>query len=70
MKDWTAKDGVANNSDLFHYLSVEIGGLIKNSGHDLLRGRAETVARLILAKLAHEYGFAPSIESAEIGGIR
>ena len=58
-QDWTEKNGASNSSDEFERLVIVVTGLIKGSAHDLLSGRADIVAGLILAQLAHGYGFGP-----------
>lgn len=59
-RDWTTSDeGVANSSALFQSLEKRVAEIIVNSAHSLLSGHAETVAGLILAKLAHEHGLSP-----------
>jgi hypothetical protein len=59
-RDWTtSEEGIANSSALFQSLEKRVAEIIVNSAHSLLSGHAETVAGLILAKLAHEHGLSP-----------
>jgi len=60
MKDWTEFDGYLNSSSEFKACVEHVTRLIFNSGHDLIGGRAEVVAGLIVAQLAHVRGLAPS----------
>lgn len=64
-KDWTAKDGCSNSSELFERLEGEIERVIRTMAHDLIRGRAEIVAGLILARLAHKFRLGPTGEIDE-----
>lgn len=57
--DWTANDGSANSSPIFLALSLEIERVIRSSAHDLIAGDADTVARVILANMAHKHGMVP-----------
>jgi len=57
--DWTVKNGRSNSSDLFLRLVKDVKETIKDSAFDLINGRAETVAGVIVARLAHGYGFSP-----------
>jgi hypothetical protein len=57
--DWTVKDGRANSSDQFVKLCAVVEKLIRGSAHDLIAGRADSVAGLILARLAHKHGLRP-----------
>ena len=66
--DWTEKNGVSNTSDEFERLTNVVTNLIKGSAHDLLSGRADIVAGLILAQLAHTYGFGPLKSDSCPGG--
>lgn len=57
--DWTVKDGRSNSSDDFNHLVKRVEALIRQSGYDLIAGRADRVAGLILAQLAHIYHMRP-----------
>jgi hypothetical protein len=60
-KNWTQNNsGVENSSPLFNKLCGEVERLIRHSAHDLIGGRAGTVAALIVAQLAHIHGLAPA----------
>jgi hypothetical protein len=66
--DWTAKDGRSNSSDKFQELTQEVARIIRNSAFDLIAGRSETVAGLIMAQLAHNYEVGPlNLPQMEIG---
>ena len=58
-RDWTARGGRTNSSDYFENLIVFVAELIRGSAHDLIAGRSESVARLIMAQLAHVKGLVP-----------
>lgn len=58
--EWTTKDGRSNSSDEFDALVVVVEDLIRGSAHSLIRGDAGSVARLIVATLAHGHGLAPT----------
>lgn len=58
--DWTVKDGRSNSSDEFLRLIDEVDSIIRDSGHSLIRGKTKSVARLIMAQLAHVHGLAPN----------
>lgn len=59
--DWTIdpETGRSNSSPEFLELVEVVERIIQNSAHDLVAGRPEKVARLILARLAHGYGLSP-----------
>lgn len=59
--DWTRdpKTGRSNSSKEFDRLVGAVAQLIRNGAHDLIAGRAETVARVIMAQLAHKHGLRP-----------
>lgn len=63
--DWTISpvDGKLNSSPKFEELSIAVEELIRQSAHTLLAGRADTVARLIVAQLAHVHHMAPVHET-------
>lgn len=70
MSDWTADEaGVSNSSAAYREIADAVADLIWASAHDLIRGNTETVARLIVAKLAHEHGLAPRETTAAGGGL-
>lgn len=58
-KDWTSAGGRANNSRRFEQLVGFVDDIIRTSGHDLINGRSKSVARLILAQLAHCQNLGP-----------
>jgi hypothetical protein len=58
--DWTTADGITNSSAEFLKLKGEVHRLICNSAFDLINGRVEAVAGLILARLAHAHGLGPT----------
>jgi hypothetical protein len=62
--DWTAQDGRSNSSPEFNRLTEEVARLIRDSAHDLIAGRADRVAELIMAQLAHKHGLAPRKEDS------
>jgi len=65
--DWTMDEfGRSNASARFHNICAEVERLIRSDAHSLLAGRADSTARLIVAKLTHEYGFAPRRSKAEV----
>lgn len=58
--DWTVgQSGRSNSSAQFLGLIRAVERIIRSSGHDLIQGRAGTVARVIVATLAHEHGLEP-----------
>lgn len=58
--DWTANtDGTSNSSDEFYRLAGAVGDLIQSRAHDIVGGKADRVARLIVANLAHRHDLAP-----------
>jgi len=48
-KDWTAAAGRSNSSLIFDNLCHEVEGIILTSGFDLIPGRTDSVARVIVA---------------------
>lgn len=52
--DWTCAGGRPNNSRAFNDLEDFVDGIIRQSGHDIVNGRTKSVARLIVAQLAHK----------------
>lgn len=57
--DWTLKDGHVNSSDLYLTLVDEMSKIIKDGAHSLLAGDVNSVARVIVAQLAHVHNFGP-----------
>jgi hypothetical protein len=57
--DWTAKDGRTNSSEAYLAIVAAVQRLILQSGDALIRGRIESIARLIVSQLAHVYGMKP-----------
>lgn len=66
MKDWTidSKTGRSNSSELFEILCKEVERIIRSDAFHLIGGRADMTARLILARLAHEFKLAPVREDS------
>lgn len=64
MKDWTLNPIThrSNSSELFLAVEREIGRILRGSAASLIAGRTDDVAGLILAQLAHRYGFSPENE--------
>ncbi len=64
MKDWTTNPATqkSNSSDKFEELVGAVEILIFNSSHQLIRGQANSVARLIMAQLAHVHNLEPKEE--------
>lgn len=61
LPDWTeGQDGRSNSSVPFITLRAEVGRIIRDSAADLIAGRSDVVAGLILAQLAHRHGLAPT----------
>jgi hypothetical protein len=62
--DWTADaEGRSNSSEAFNALVGHVEQLIRNSATHLIAGRADMVAGLIVAQLAHKHGMAPRAEA-------
>ncbi len=60
-RDWTrGAENRSNTAPLFLQLCDDIERVIRNSGQALINGQANTVACLIMAKLAHDCDLAPS----------
>lgn len=58
--DWTADgQGFTNSSPVYVDLVAAVEGLIRRSAHELLAGRADMTARLIVSQLAHVHGLMP-----------
>lgn len=59
--DWTVSlvSGRSNDSEEFHRLCKIVEDLIRNSAFDIVNGRSDRVAALILAQLAHVHGMRP-----------
>ncbi len=62
MTDWTINPITqrSNSSDKFEELVAEVRRLILDSSHLLLRGQADSVARLIMAQLTHVHHLEPA----------
>ena len=59
--DWTQDaNGVSNNSRPFLAAVDAVAYLIRNQGHALINGYHTSVARLIVAQLAHKHGLTPA----------
>lgn len=60
-RDWTVdpKTGRTNASPKFLRLVAAVELLLRESGHSLVNGHADAVARLIVAQLAHKHGMRP-----------
>lgn len=65
--DWTERDGRSNSSELFHHLTREVASLIRDSAHDLINGNVDSVARMIVAQMAHVHKLGPMEEEPEPG---
>lgn len=70
LPDWTVKDGRSNSSPDFQNLVFAVSRLIRDSAHDLISGRTDMVARLIVAQLAHKHGMAPTSVDVRISHER
>lgn len=57
--EWTISNGRWNTSEEMRELCAVVERLIRDSAHDLIAGRADKVAGLIIAQLAHKHGMAP-----------
>jgi hypothetical protein len=63
--DWTCDEsGRSNSSEAFVGLVAAVESLIRGEAASLIAGRADTVAGLIVAQLAHAHGLIPE-ENAE-----
>jgi hypothetical protein len=60
--NWTERDGRSNASELFQKLAGEVARLLRGSAHDLINGNADSVARLVVAQLAHVHKLGPMEE--------
>ena len=59
-EDWTADvEGRSNSSPAYLALVREVERLIRSDAHQLIQGRADLTARLIVSMLAHGHGLAP-----------
>ena len=60
-RDWTVdpKTGRSNSSKKYLEICRSIEGVIRKSAYDLIAGRADATARLIVAQIAHVHGLAP-----------
>jgi len=59
LQDWTKDPETGEDSEQYLKLAGIIDEIIRTSAKDLIFGKSEKVARLILSKLAHEHGLAP-----------
>lgn len=59
--DWTVHKVTnrSNSAPIFTALCREVEEVIRGSAHDLIAGRADKVAGLVMAHLAHKYGLVP-----------
>lgn len=57
--DWTAEDGRTNSSSKYLLLVAHVEALIRGDAHNLLNGRADATARLVVSQLAHVHGLHP-----------
>ncbi len=58
---WTdGEDGFSNSSDKFEELVRAVKQLNLDSAHALIQGNSDSVARLIVAQLAHVHGMEPT----------
>lgn len=57
--DWTEHGGRTNSSALFLALAAEVGRLIRDDAHTLMRGGYRNTGLLVMAQLAHVHGLAP-----------
>jgi len=66
--DWTVdpQTNRSNSSPEFYALQVAIAEIILNGAHDLLAGHTETVAGIILARLAHKHGLRPDTHFGQL----
>lgn len=63
--NWTADDsGASNSSPAFLRLCDVVERIIRGEAHDIVNGRAASVARTIMANLAHAHGLAPTGRAA------
>jgi len=60
--DWTVdpRTGRSNSSNQFVSVCDEVERLVRSEAHALMRGDAASVARLIVANLAHKHGLVPT----------
>ena len=61
--DWTVDPTThcSNSSPEFNRLTSDVAQLIRRNPHDIVDGRIEKVAGLIMAQLAHKHGLAPQL---------
>lgn len=63
--DWTVDRRSGRHSPEFLRLCDEVERLIRGDAHNLIAGRADETAGLIVAQLAHKHGLVPRVtESA------
>ena len=62
MNDWTKdENGNTNSSQKYIQCVNHVEQLLRDSAHTLIAGRADLVARLIVAQLAHVEELGPQI---------
>jgi len=65
--DWTRDEtGRSNSSVHFKRIVAHVERLIREDAHKLIAGRADMTAGLIVAQLAHVYGFEPVEETYSV----
>jgi len=58
--DWTCDDeGRSNSSEIYQEICRHVENLISGAALDLIAGRADLTARIIVSNLAHVYGLKP-----------
>lgn len=62
--DWTIDPETrrSNSSPRFRALADHVELIIRDSAHDLIGGRTDRVAGLVMAQLAHKHGVLPAEE--------
>lgn len=71
-RDWTVDPatGRSNSSRRFLFLCAEVEALIRGDAFQLIAGRADNTAVLIMARLAHEHGMRPVAAASTRRGRR
>lgn len=67
-RDWTADGGWANRSPLYLSLVRRVAEIIRGSAADIVAGRLEAVAGLVMSNLAHEAHLVPRTQHGQCGG--
>lgn len=67
-RDWTMHAGRSNDSRAFRQIVADVEQTILSSAYYLVRGQTESVARSIVARLAHTWGMAPAPKRKRAGG--